>query len=464
MPKRNLAWILVVVMIALLMWQLPQTIAGRDSLFQAFGPLIDVRSQIHKRYVDQIDDEKLVNAAVDAGIDAMMSTLQDPYALYLDEREYARFQRQSEGMFGGIGVDVWATGDGLEVLSREPNSPALAAGIRPGDIITHIDDKPANTIPLHDLVNNMLNGQPGSTVTVTVVRPSSNGDPPRRLKLVRAVIQLNPVKGWSRSRSGGWRYLLDEDYGIGYVRLTKFTPNAANRLNEEIERLLRANLRGLILDLRQNTGGLLSAACDVADGFLDDGLIVSTSGRKADGKQWFARRDGTYPDFQMAVLIDGGTASAAEIVAGAMRDNRRALVVGEHSYGKGSVQEVVRLDHSGGAIKLTTAYYYLPGGECIQRTPESEARGAWGVRPNLPVNMTDEQRRRWFAVWREIGREPVPGASSRPSTMPEIDDPVDLKTSARRLLDVDIQLKKAVEYLQRRISPEKLRNDTSPVH
>src|SRR5262245_34038153 len=196
MPKRNLACVPVVVMISLLMWQLPSTIAGRDSLFQAFGPLVDVRAQIHKRYVDQIDDDKLVKAAVGAGIDAMMSSLQDPYALYLDERAYARFQRQSEGIFGGIGVDVWATGEGLEVLSREPGSPAVAADILPGDIITHVDGKATNTIPLVDLVNNMLNGREGSKVTLTVVTP---GQEPRELKLRRAVIQLNPVRGWSRS-------------------------------------------------------------------------------------------------------------------------------------------------------------------------------------------------------------------------------------------------------------------------
>jgi len=454
MPKRNLAWILVIVLIALLMWQLPQTIAGRDTLFQAFGPLVDVRAQIHKRYVQRIDDEQLVDDAVKAGIQSMIAQLHDPYAVYLDAREYARFQRRTEGLFGGIGVDVWATGQGLEVLSREPRSPAHRAGIQPGDIITHIDGRPTLDVPLEEIVNNMLNGPPDSEVDVTVRTP---GQLPRDLKLRRATIELDPVRGFSRAPGGGWRFMLDGEARIGYVRLTKFTPAAVPRLDAAVERLGREGMQALVLDLRQNTGGLLDAARDVADRFLSEGLIFSTKGLRSDTREWFATREGDYPNLPLVVLIDGSTASAAEIVAGALRDTRRATVIGERSYGKGCVQEVVRLDHGGGALKLTTAYYHLPGGECIQRTAESEKTQSWGVRPNIAVSLTDAQRRRWFEAWREIGREPTTTApTSEPTTQSaeEVEES-DRRAAASQLLTVDPPLVKAVEILRHIVAPER---------
>ena len=162
MPKRNLAWILVIATIALLMWQLPQTIAVRDSVYEAFGPLVAVRAEIRKRYVEELDDAELVDAAVTAGIEAMVEQLHDPHATYLNQREYDRFKKRTRGDFGGIGVDVWATEDGLEVLSREPDSPAARAGIMPGEIITHVDGRPTRDLPLVEAVSGMLSGPPGS--------------------------------------------------------------------------------------------------------------------------------------------------------------------------------------------------------------------------------------------------------------------------------------------------------------
>ena len=220
MPKRNLAWVLVIVMIALLMWQLPKTIAGRDTLFQAFGPLVDVRAQIHKRSVMEVDDERFVAACVDAGIKSMIAELRDPYAVYLNAREYARFQKRAEGLFGGIGVDVWITGQGLEVLSREPNSPAIDAGLHPGDLITHIDGHATQGLPLEEVVNNMLNGPPDTTVALIVRTP---GQLPREVTVRRALIEFDVVRGFSRNHEGGWRFMLDDAARIGYIRLTKFT-------------------------------------------------------------------------------------------------------------------------------------------------------------------------------------------------------------------------------------------------
>jgi len=440
MPKRNLAWIVIVAVIALLMWQLPQTIAGRDSLLRAFGPLVDARAQISKRFVEKVEDDALTDKAVDAGIRAMIRQLGDPHARYLNRREYDRFRERASGRYGGVGVEVWTTAAGLEVLSREHQSPAVQAGILPGDIITHVDGVPTAGVALVDAVDGMLNGPSGSRVALTVITPTSaEPDVPRELVLSRAVIKVDPVRGWSRGPDGAWRFMLDPDHRIGYIRLVKFTPDADERLREEVNHLQRGRLRGLILDLRENTGGLLDSAREVADAFLDDELIVRTRGRKSAPKQWFGRREGTFRDFPIVVLVNGSTASAAEIVAGALRDHDRAHLVGERTYGKGSVQEVVPLRRNGGGIKLTTAHYYLPNGECIQRTARADKTGTWGA-----------QRDTWKSAWREIGRETSGEVGTGHAADTQAVTPVDPngRDRAEALLRADIQLKAALDHLR----------------
>lgn len=455
MPKRNLAWILLIAMITLLMWQMPQTIAGRDAVYKAFGPLADVMAQIRKRCVEEVDEDVLARAAVEAGIRAMVRELHDPYAVYLNEEEYQRFKSRSDGLFGGVGVEVWATPLGLEVLSRELNSPAVDADILPGDIITHVDGAPLAKVSLVDAVNNLLNGLPGTEVSLTIIRPEGQGlGPPREVTLTRAVIQVNPIRGWSRGTDGNWRFMLDVRNHVGYVHLTKFTSNAGRLLDEIVGRLSAAGLRGLILDLRDNSGGFFDAARDVADRFLDAGLIVRVGGRRADEKEWFALREGTYPDFPVVVLINGASASAAEIVAGALRDHRRAEVVGERSYGKGCVQEVVELDGGNGAIKVTTAYYFLPDGECIHRTTAAEKTGRYGVTPTIPVPLSDDERRTLLAIWREVGREmttTAEGETPATAATAESEDDPERAAAAEAVLKGDPQLRRALDVLLRRI-------------
>lgn len=463
MPKRNLAWIVIVAMIALLMWQLPQTIAGRDSVLKAFGPLVDARSLIRRRFVEVINDDDLVEAAVDAGIRAMIQSLDDPHAIYLNAAEYKRFRQRTDGRYGGIGVEVWAVEEGLEVLSREPASPAMQAEILPGDIITHIDGVSTKGLPLFVAVNNLLKGPQGSALTITVITPGRRPRPAaREMKLYRAIIKLDPVQGWSRVPGGGWRFMLDPEEGIAYVRLVKFTPDVDERLDEEINRLRRHRLRGLILDLRENSGGLLNSAREVVDKFLESGLIVRTSGRRSDEKNWHAVREGTYPRVQMVVLVNGSTASAAEIVAGALRDHERAVVIGEQTYGKGSVQEVIELARHRGAIKLTTGYYYLPSGRRIHRRSSARGSGAWGVAPDIEVTLDDDQRARWLEAWREIGREPAEQAGETEADNGSMSANASADhDAAEALLEADPQLKAALGHLQDQLGPSQGPEPTS---
>lgn len=461
MPKRNLAWILVVALIALLFWRMPQTIAGRDEVYTAFAPLVDVRAQILKRSAEPVDDEKLSAAASHAGIEAMVRALKDPYAVYLDRETYPAFRKQAEGVFGGIGVDVQLTPEGLRVLSRVRGSPAAKAGLMPGETIAAIDDIKAAELGLVDGVNR-LSGAPGTPVEILVLDRAGKS---RTLKLTRQIIEINPVRGWSRRPDGSWRYWLDEKDKIAYVRLIKFMPNAVRQLDSAITPLLGQGLRGLIIDLRENTGGLLRTAIDVADRFLDSGLIVATRGPKMDARQWDATREDTYnPPFRAVILVNGSTASAAEVVAGALHDHGRAVVVGERSYGKGSVQELIPLEDGQSAIKLTTGHYYLPSGVCLQKRPGAGPGDKWGVEPDVVVSLSEADRRKWLEAWYLAGAEAAdegdtqpeePAASeTRPASQPSIDE-----LALERAIESDRQLAEALKLLR---EPERQRRDAAP--
>lgn len=431
MPKRNLAWVLIVIAVALILWQLPQTIAGRDSVLRAFGPLVDARAQIHRHYVTDPDDEKLSRAAIDEGIRAMIRQLNDPYAVYLNAEEFKRFHDRTHGKYGGIGVEVWATDNGLLVLSRESGSPADEAGILPEDLITYVDNYPIARLSAFEAVNNRLNGIIGTTVNVRVFRESTADI--LEFELTRAEIEIDPVRGWARNGEGGWRYLLDPDHGIGYIRLVKFTDQGPERMREEIERMLSGGMRSLILDLRQNGGGLLDTAWSVADSFLKSGLIVTTKGRRSAEQKWYANMEGTLPDFPMVIIVNGATASASEIISGSLQDHGRAVVLGERTFGKGSVQELIPLAEERGAIKLTTRYYYLPNGVCIHRRPGMTEADDWGVRPDRVVDLTPAERLDWMRAWRDVAKEPT-----------ESDDNL---VSLEELLNLDKQLNEAVRFL-----------------
>lgn len=448
MPKRNLAWILVVALIALLFWRMPQTIAGRDELFVAFAPALDVRNTILKRSAEPIDETKLSSAAARASIDAMIRNLGDPYAMYLDRETYPEFRKQTEGVFGGIGVDVLAVPEGLRVLSRIRGSPAARAGIRPGETIVTIDGLSAAELGLVDGVNR-LSGPPGTPVRLEIRDQAGHV---RTLGLTRETIEINPVRGWSRRLDGSWRYWLDERNHIAYVRLVKFLPSAVRQLDAVVMPLVERGMTGLILDLRENTGGLLRTAIDVADRFLDSGLIVSVRGPKTDAREWSAQHEDTYPPIRVVVLVNRTTASAAEIVAGALRDHRRAVVIGERTYGKGSVQELVPLEDGGTALKLTTGFYYLPSGRCLQKRRGAGLDDHWGVEPDAIVRLDETQRARWLDAWLLAGVEPEEDADDSGERTPDpsaTTQPTADEMALEHLLAVDPQLDEALRFLRK---------------
>ncbi|MFO0974587.1 MAG: S41 family peptidase [Phycisphaerae bacterium] len=441
MPKRNLAWIVVIGLVALLFWRMPRTIAGRDALYTAFAPLVDARAQILKRSAEPVDDSRMAAAATRAGIEAMVRELHDPYALYLDAETYPEFKKQTEGVFGGVGVDLSAGRDGLVILGCVRDSPADRAGLRPGETLLAIDDLRTVDLGLVDGINRLA-GPPGTPVRLLVRRADATV---QSLRLTRALIEIDPIRGWARRGRSGWHFWLDERRGIAYVRVVKFMPQTLRRLDAIVEPLSERGLRSLVLDLRENTGGLLRSAIDVADRFLDAGPIVATRGPRTEPREWFAQREDTYrPPPRLVVLVNRNTASAAEIVAGALQDHRRAVVVGERSYGKGSLQELIPLEDEQSAIKLTTGYYYLPSGRCLQRRPD--AKDGWGVAPDQPVPLSDEQRRAWFAAWSSGGAESA-GAATQPADTAEAEPSAAAALEA--LLAADPQLARALELLVR---------------
>ncbi len=323
--------------------------------------LSDVLDRVQKEYVEPVDDRKLLNDA----IRGLLSNL-DPHSAFLDKEEFKELQEGTTGEFGGLGIEVNLEDGLIRVVAPIDDTPAARAGIRAGDLITRIDDAPVKGLSLNDAVTRMR-GLPNTPVTLTVLRAGE--DQPLTFTLIRAVIQVKSV----RSR------VLEP--GFGYVRISQFQSRTTEDLEVEIAKL-RAELgdqrlQGLVLDLRNNPGGVLSSAVGVTDAFMDSqDLIVYTAGRNPEEKQSFNARPGDLIDgVPLIVLVNGGSASASEIVAGALQDHRRALIVGETTFGKGSVQTILPLQN-GAAIKLTTARYFTPKGRSIQ---------AEGIKPDIPL-------------------------------------------------------------------------------
>ncbi|MEK9605813.1 MAG: S41 family peptidase [Gammaproteobacteria bacterium] len=353
---RNILSFLLIVPVATQASEQPSDVESLDAL-RAF---IEVYEHIKGEYVEEIDDQTLLNYAING-----MLTKLDPHSGYLKPRDVSSLRDSTSGSFGGIGIEMDVVDGLIEVIAPIDDSPASRAGILAKDIITHVDDEPVRDISLQEAIE-ILRGPLGSAVTLGILREVEGQPQEVTVSLERAVIRVTSVK----------HEMLP--HGIGYLRISQFQNRTGPDLIKAIGNLQsQGELNGLILDLRNNPGGVLSAAIEVTDAFIDQGLIVSTKGRDEflDSK-YEATNATVLANEPIVVLINGGSASAAEIVAGALQDHERAVLIGTPSFGKGSVQTILALENKY-ALKLTTALYYTPNGRSIQAT---------GIQPTIQVS------------------------------------------------------------------------------
>ncbi len=320
----------------------------------------EIFGRIKNNYVEPVDDKELLQNA----IRGMLAGL-DPHSTYLDLKDFKELREGTSGEFGGLGIEVTMEDGFVKVVSPIDDTPAALSGVLAGDLIIRLDETPVKGMALSDAVD-IMRGEPGSKLLLTIIREGS--DKPIKIELTRAIIKVKSVKSKSLEK------------GYGYVRISTFAAHTGQSLREAISALKTENngdLKGLVLDLRNNPGGLLDAAVEVSDAFITNGLIVYTEGRIKDSSQKFtAKPDDDLKGAPLVVLVNGGSASASEIVAGALQDHKRAVILGTKTFGKGSVQTVMPLTNDT-AVKMTTARYFTPSGRSIQ---------AEGIVPDITVD------------------------------------------------------------------------------
>ncbi len=339
--------------------------SSENEIYKKIDLFGEVLEKINKEYVDEINQSE----SMDSAIDGLLQSL-DPYSSYMSPEVFNEMQTETSGEFGGLGIEVTMESGVVKVISPIDDTPASKAGIRAGDYIVKIDNTQVQGKSLTEAVE-LMRGPVGSGIELTVRRRGEKKA--LTFFIVREIIEIKSVKA----------DLLEKN--IGYIRLTSFNENSGNQIEKEIKNLEKnEDLKAYILDLRNNPGGLLSQAIKISDFFLDSGEIVSTKSRKAsENRKWFAKKGDLTNGKTLIVLINYGSASASEIVAGALKDHKRAILLGENSFGKGSVQSIIPLKNKG-AIRLTVAKYYLPSGESISEV---------GVSPDIEIDEDSDEFR-----------------------------------------------------------------------
>jgi carboxyl-terminal processing protease len=446
MPRRNLAWLVGIATVAVLglavSYSAPSREGDRD--YELVRLFVDVLHEVRHKYVNDVDpdrERKLVEDMINGGLERL-----DQHSSYINAREYKQFTKQSKGKFGGVGIQIGYDRQNrgqLAVISPMAGTPAYEAGILAGDLIVKIDGKSTENMRLSEAVD-LIQGEPGQKVTLTVLHEGSKESVD--IEMTRAEIKVQAVLGDQRRKDDPekWDLVIDKENRIGYIRLVAFSETAAQELHDAVAQLQKEEMRGLIIDLRNNPGGLLRGAVEISNMFLSEGRIVSTRGRNhrdevydsAPGKAILAA------DFPVVLLINRFSASASEIVAAALQDHGRAKVVGERTYGKGSVQNIIEMENHSSALKLTTASYWRPSGKNIHRFPESKDSDDWGVRPSegFEVKLTDEERLEYMLNRTE--RDVLPGKNGNLPPKPKSDKDKGKKSFEDRVLI------KALEYLR----------------
>ena len=339
--------------------------SAETSIYKKIDLFGEVLEKINKEYVDEIDQSE----SMDSAINGLLQSL-DPYSAYMSPEIFNEMQTETSGEFGGLGIEVSMESGVVKVISPIDDTPASRVGIKAGDYIVKIDDIQVQGKSLSEAVD-LMRGPVGSSINLTIRRVGQKKA--LTFDVVREIIEIRSVKA----------ELLKKK--VGYIRLTSFNENSGDQIRKQIKKFEKdGNINAYILDLRNNPGGLLSQAIKITDFFLDNGEIVSTKSRKAsENRKWFAKKGDLIEGKTLIVLINYGSASASEIVAGALKDHKRAVILGENSYGKGSVQSIIPLKNSG-AIRLTVAKYYLPSGKSISEV---------GVSPDIEINEESDEFR-----------------------------------------------------------------------
>jgi len=347
--------LLLFFIISLIFFQ--KSFSDTNDIYKKIDIFGEVLEKINKNYVDEIDQSK----SMDSAINGLLQSL-DPYSAYMTPESFEGMQTETSGKFGGLGIEVGMEAGVVKVISPIDNTPASKAGLKAGDYIVKINKVQVQGKSLMEAVE-LMRGPVGSSIEITVRRRGVKKA--LIFNIRREIIQVQSVKS----------KLIDNN--IGYIRLTSFNENSSEQIKEKVNKLNKnKDLKGYILDLRNNPGGLLSQAIKISDFFLENGEIVSTKSRKiSENRKWFAKKGDLTNGKALIVLINYGSASASEIVAGALKDHKRAIILGENSYGKGSVQSIIPLKNRG-AIRLTIAKYYLPSGKSISEV---------GVTPDIEV-------------------------------------------------------------------------------
>ncbi len=380
--------------------RLTESFPDKNSLLALVEPhmpqvLGEIVKQIEQNYIREVDRSELLDAAMAAIVGKLDSTggfLRTNDLEFLTSNEMAELSVNMEQKIGGVGAVLSMEGNRVIVRDLMPNSPAARGGVRAGDQIVRINSEELGTETKLAQVVKLLRGEPGSALTLAVQR--AGNDEPIEIPLVRDVIQISSVSGYRRKADGNWDYMLDAEHGVGYIRVSQVGKLTPTEMKSALEDLTTRGLKGLVLDLRDNPGGTLSEAVTIADLFVEEGKILTVKSRSEE-KVYNAHPEGTYSAFPMAVLVNRGTASAAEIVAACLQDHERAAVIGERTFGQAIVRSLFPLQGGAGVLKLPVAVYYRPNGHNMNRYPNSVDTDDWGVRPD-PGNelpLTKEEMR-----------------------------------------------------------------------
>ena len=398
----------------------PAAAANADKTYEQLKLIVDVLGYIQDNYVDEPEAQKLIYGAASG----MVRTL-DPYSQFMDPELHREMKTETEGQFGGVGLRLTMKDDQLTVQTPMPGSPAYRLGILPNDRVLEIDGAATKDMNMSDALRT-LRGAPGSKVKLRLERGPEDGAEgavkPFDVEITRELVKIESTLS------------MKLDGGVGYLRIAEFSAKTADDSADALRKLKKDGATSLILDLRNNPGGLLSAGVEVASLFLGDGkLVVYTQGRKPDSRQDFsAAAKAPYATLPLVVLINGGSASAAEIVSGAMQDHKRAVVVGERSFGKASVQSLIPLA-DGSGLRLTVARYYTPAGRSIHR---DEKNKTGGIVPDIVVPVTQENEAKLYAQWEMIyAKDKKPRSAVKDAEMVK-DDALDRAVELLKARDV----------------------------